>query len=150
MIVFSLFLLSVFLDFVFHCWLIFFLELWQVKAKCTYCQMKCGQNQPGAAGRKGLFLRTTRCHGTISRMIHIYLVWELELKGVWGMEYEAVCPSWGLETVCAWVLWWLLAMTPWGYTLWVLKLSAFYGTCTFKVYSKFLIIYPVECKMEPM
>lgn len=134
MIVFSLFVLSVFLDVVFHCWLIFVLELWQVKAKCTYCQMKCGQEQPGVVGRKGLFLETTWCHGTISRMIHIYLVRELELKEVWRDGIWGSLSILGtIDFVCAWVLWCFFVMIRWGYTLWLLKLSGFSGTSTVKV-----------------
>lgn len=120
----------------FCCWLIFFRELWQVKAKYLYCQVQCGQDQPG--GRWGrLFLGGQGCHGTIIRMSHIYLVWRDRMWGcllilgpvdlviVWCLQ---CCLAWlngvytlgteGLGLLCGisfqshilanfWLSWWL-------------------------------------------
>lgn len=78
----------------FCCWLIFFRELWQVKAKCLYCQVQCGQDQPGV--RRGrLFLGGQGCHGTIIRMSHIHLVWERDLRNSGGTGCEVACLCWG-------------------------------------------------------
>lgn len=76
-----------------------------------------------------------QCHGTIIRMIHIYLAWELELKGVClkGRNVRLLArPGECRPGVCL-ISVMLSVLTQWGCTLWALKLSGFYGASTFKV-----------------
>lgn len=133
MIVFFLFLQGVF-------WILssavdsyFSLSYDRWKPNACIAKLKCGQNQSEAGGREACFWGTQQCHGTIIRVIHIYSVRKLELKGIWRDRMHGCLLilglwTWSVFDICDAL--WHDSMTC---TLWVLKLSDFYGVYTFKV-----------------
>ena len=133
-------------------WLIFFLEIWQVKAKCTHCQVKCGQAQPGGEVGKACSLGGQWYRGTITNYSHTLSVGagaEGNLKG-WGVRL-LVQPgglgTWSVFDFCNAFLAWLTE----GVHYWYRSSQALKRHLLSKLYvCKFLIIPPGECQMEPI
>lgn len=77
---------------------------------------------------KACFGGTQQRHGTIIRMIHIYLVWKLELKGIWRDRMQGCLLLLGtLDLVSVGYLWWSLTWLNDMYTLCIEALGPLWG-----------------------